>query len=456
MTTLRQMLLGSDGRGSYAAGPAAAAPLAATIALLALALATDARASGFGLNEHGAKAMGMAGAYTAVASTPEATYFNPAGLATLSGIQLEVGGTLITPGMSYTGQVPGTNQEATVDAKRLFFFIPNVHTAFRLHDRIAAGLSVYVPYGLTTEWPKTVTINGEERGWWARGISEKISLETFYLNPAVALKLHPRIFLGAGLTIAKAAVTLNRGVTLSANPAEDIDVNLSGDDWGFGGTAGILIKVLPEMLNAGFTFRSGVGFGFEGSAAFTKGGKAADVPAGLRTRLVDSPVEAKLNLPHVFSFGVAAFPMKALTIAFAFDVITWSSYDKLEMTFKDPKDPSKVNSDLSVSEPKNWNNTIVVRVGAEYRVLPQLPLRLGFIFDQGPPPPTTIGPELPDGDRYEFTLGGGYEFKGLSVDLAYQFLTSGTIKTAETAPLVGTYSANAHLVGLSLGYKFSL
>ncbi len=419
-------------------------------ALFALCLVSaNARAAGFGLNEHGAKAMGMAGAYTAIADTPSSIFFNPAGLATLSGLQLEAGVALIAPSMSYTGPRPDTGEQVTVDGVKHTFFVPNFHGSYRVHDRIAVGFGLYVPYGLTTEWAKTVTLNGQQVAWWGRGVSEKIGLQTVYLNPTIAAKLHPRIFLGAGLTITKAAVSLNRAVTLSANTADDIDIHLSGDTWGVGATAGLLVKVLPELLNAGLTFRSGTNLTFGGNAAFTRNGKGADVPAGLRTQLTDGPVEAKLNLPHVFSFGLAAFPAKPLTLGFAFDVIMWSSYEKLEINFKE-------NAALSSSEPKLWNNTICVRVGAEYRVLPQLPLRVGFIFDQGPPPPSTLGPELPDADRYEFTLGAGYEVKGFRVDLAYQFLTAGKFRNAETAPLPGEYSSDAHLVGLSLGFKHDL
>jgi long-chain fatty acid transport protein len=304
------------------------------------------------------------------------------------------------------------------------------------------------------QWPDTVTVNGQQVAWWGRGIIRKISLETVYFNPMVAFMVHPRIYVGGGVTIVKAAVGLERPVVLSSNVADDINVELSAGDVAVGGNAGVLVKILPDMLNFGFTYRSGVNFNFEGNAAFTKGGSAAAVPTALRGQLIDSPASAALSLPHTFSFGVAAFPVKGLTLGFVTDLITWSSYDKLAIEFKDVNDPTKVNEALSSSQAKNWKNTVCVRLGAEYRVMPALPVRAGFIWDQGPPPMSTVGPELPDGDRYEFTLGVGYEFKGFSVDLAYQFLTSGTITPEASAPInVGSYTANAHLVGLNLGYS---
>ena len=43
---------------------------------------------GFQINEHGAKAMGMGGAFTAQASDPSAIFFNPAGLGFQKGINV--------------------------------------------------------------------------------------------------------------------------------------------------------------------------------------------------------------------------------------------------------------------------------------------------------------------------------------------------------------------------------
>jgi long-chain fatty acid transport protein len=345
--------------------------------------------------------------------------------------------------------------EATVDAENNYFFLPTFHGSYRVHPRFSVGLGVYVPYGLTTEWPNTVTVGGQETGWWGRSLVEEISLQTFFLNPTVAANLHSRIQLGAGLTIVKAAVELDRRVTMSSSPEDDLRLELSGGDWGFGATAGLLVRILPDLLNAGVTYRSGVGLTFDGTAVFTKNGAGADVPASLRTRLTDGPATAKLTLPHVVSFGVGAFPLRELTLGFAVDVITWSVYEELRVEFRPTaEDPNRAQ--LTSSEPKNWDSTVAIRVGAEYRLLNRIPLRVGFIFDQSPEPATTIGPELPDGDRYEFTLGAGYEIAGLRIDAAYQFLTTGDIQTADTAPLVGRYVANAHLAGLSLSYGLSL
>lgn len=420
------------------------------IVLTGLVLCSSrASASGFGLNEFSARVMGMGGAFTAIADSPAATFFNPAGLATIDGLSIEVGGTMVTPGASFRGFAPGTSTEMTVNAVRNYFLLPNLHISYRIHDMVAAGFGLTTPYGLTMEWPNTVEVNGKTRGWWGRHIIQKIALQTIFLNPTVAVKVHPRITIGAGLTIIPAHVELMRAVTSSEFVADDVDFRMVGHDTGFAATGGVLVKVLPDLMNVGLTYRGGTSFTFAGKGAFTKDGSGANVPAGLRTRLKDGEGEAALNLPHVISFGLAVFPTKELNIGFNFDVITWSVYDKLEILFKD-------NPDLNTKQIKDWRNTVTIRIGAEYFIIPKLPIRAGFIFDQAPTPATTLGPELPDGDRYEFTVGTGYSFAGVYVDLAYQFVTTGDVKGADSAPLDGVYRADAHLVGLSLGYTFGI
>lgn len=422
-----------------------------TISLVGLCLLApgSAGASGYGLNENSARIMGMGGAFTAVANSPGAIYANPAGIAQLDGLQLEVGVTLVAPSATYRGTSPDGEHDVEVGGVDHLFPRPSMHATFRLHERVTVGLGLYVPYGLTMEWPETVKVNGKETGWWGRSLVRKVTLETVYVNPTVGVQLHDRLYLGAGFTVAAAAVTLERSVTLSSDPADDVDFTMSGDDVAFGVTAGMLVKVIPKLLNVGLCFRGGVAFTFEGQAAFTKGGSAAAVPAGLRSKLSDGGGGAELTTPHVVSFGAAAFPARGLTISFNLDVITWSSYDRLQIAFTD-------TPELNTSEVKDWHNTLAVRLGAEYELFSWLPIRLGFVFDQSPVPETTLSPDLPDGDRYIFNLGVGFRWRSLRADLAYMFLFTGEVPTAQNNNLVGTYEASAHLVGLSLGYHLDI
>ena len=61
---------------------------------------------GFQINEHGARAMGMSGAFTALANDPSALFFNGAGITQLSGTRFMIGATLISPKASFRGPSP--------------------------------------------------------------------------------------------------------------------------------------------------------------------------------------------------------------------------------------------------------------------------------------------------------------------------------------------------------------
>ncbi len=424
--------------------------LATTALLAGLLLApTLGHAAGFGLYEAGTRALGMGGAYTGLADTPSALFFNPAGLALQRGLSVEGNVTLVLPNFTYDTTVPGTNTPITVDGEQNIFTIPSVYLNYRLHERVAVGLGTYVPFGLGVEWAKSYDNKNTRIPWWGRHIVQEIELQTVSLNLSAAVKLHDRIYIGAGFVVGIGAVSLKRAVTLSAARADDIDVEVAGDDIGFGATAGLLVKVIPGLLNVGVAYKSAMTFTFSGNAAFTQNG-SPDLPAGLRSTLIDGRVEAPITMPHTISFGITAFPMERLVVGLNVDIVTWSSYNELNVDFVD-------TPQLSSSERKDWSNTFQLRIGTEYQILDDnLPVRLGFIYDQSPVPDDTVSPELPDTDRYWVTLGVGYRLYGVQADLAYQFLITANDATSESAPIVGTRSATAHILALGLGYGFDL
>lgn len=68
--------------------------VAGVLILISCSLASG---SGFLIYEHGAVAMGMAGAFVSIANNPTAIFYNPAGIAWLRGTQINIGGTFVFP-----------------------------------------------------------------------------------------------------------------------------------------------------------------------------------------------------------------------------------------------------------------------------------------------------------------------------------------------------------------------
>src|SRR4026208_1673793 len=65
-----------------------------------------AHAAGFAIFEQGARGMGFAGAFTAQANDPSASFRTAAGIPFLKGRQFYLGGTLIHPSSTFTGADP--------------------------------------------------------------------------------------------------------------------------------------------------------------------------------------------------------------------------------------------------------------------------------------------------------------------------------------------------------------
>ena len=84
----------------------------------------------------------------------------------------------------------------------------------------------------------------------------------------------------------------------------------------------------------------------------------------------------------------------------------------------------------------------------------KLTLRVGYINDTSPQPPSQTVPRLPDGDRNDISIGGGYQLtQQLHVDLAYMIVLFNN-RDASAATFPGTYKSSANLVSLDFGYQF--
>jgi long-chain fatty acid transport protein len=66
-------------------------------------------AGGFQINNHGARAMGMGNAFTAVVNDASAIYWNGAGLVNTYGTNFMLGTALTFPSTTFMGIAPATN-----------------------------------------------------------------------------------------------------------------------------------------------------------------------------------------------------------------------------------------------------------------------------------------------------------------------------------------------------------
>lgn len=400
--------------------------VAAGVVLCAFVLSLTAVAGGFQLNEHGARAMARGGAFAANASDASAIFFNPAGLAFQKNGSILAGVTLIAPSATFWGPHNlGLNDEIKMESQ---IFNPiNLYATYPLMEGLTAGVGVYNPYGLGTKWPK---------GWIGKNISEDIEVQTFYISPTIGYQVTDQLAIGVGFNVVLGSATFTRVSTAALSPEPRAELEFSGSAYGF--NVGVMFKPTEE-LSLGATYRSEVTVEATGTAKFDP--SYSVLPAG--------DISSKLPLPATALVGVAYKLMPELEIEADYQFVGWSAYKELAIEFK--ADPTK-----NTVSPKDYEDSYIVRVGAEYTVSDDLQLRAGYLSDRSPVKTEFVEPLLPDANRNGFNVGLGYKLAdNIKLDLSYLLLLFEDRKAENTeVAFDGVYRNMANLLGINFGYTF--
>lgn len=356
-------------------------------------LAGTASANAFNINEHDARATGRAGATAASNDEPAAIVFNPAGLGRVQGTQVSLGGSLYIAEGSYENENTDAFETDSPPSP-----VPNLFLASRVHDMVAVGLGFHLPFGLAVSWPE---------GHPQSTIAQDSSLRTLFISPVVGVNLDkqvPGLTLGVGLDIVPASVHLERVVQFGGTRGT---VDMAADAVGVGFRAGVQYHPpKAKGLKLGVMYRSKVGLDFEGEADF-------DIDDPFRSQLPpDGPATTTINLPQAVWGGIA-YGADNLEVEINAVWIGWSD------TFTEDTNRGGDSTALSINlpggavsnVPQDYKDTLTWRLGFDYLLPKQkLNLRAGFIFDPTPIPTTTVTAQLPDVDRFAFTVGASHKF----------------------------------------------
>jgi len=439
--------------------------------------ATRVSAQGFSVYEHDACAMGRAGAGVAApCAGGSAIFFNPAGIVTGERNRWNVsfGVTMIPPRGSFTDSVSGL----TTDLVHSTIPVPNVYVTRQIGTKLAVGVGVFAPYGLTTEWPA---------GFMGHFLSYKATIKGLYLQPTIAFRPTPRIQLGFGLDIVRAAVELHQYVELSSQNTTTpgvtfamlgvpvgtpfADARLHGTGNAIGAHFGIIVKP-TESISLGARYLTGVtieGKGYAGFSAVPTGivlpaGNPLRLPGGTPLdavlasqfttgRLVGQTVAATIPFPSQLVLGAAVQVTPALRVLADVQMTNWKKFEYLPLTL------GVIGADTLWED---YKNTTGYRAAVEYAVSPRLNLRGGFLRHSAAAPDYTVTPLLPEAARSEFVFGAGYQVNsGIRVDLAYQVIKQAdrhgrVIDTPTRGANVnqGLYKFSANLFGASVAFGF--
>lgn len=447
--------------------------LAQAAAVMVLTSA-GAHAAFFQIAENSPAGMGNAFAGgAAIAEDASTVWYNPAGLARLSGSQFVAGGYYIKPSLEFDkisanrataiggGAISGGNGGDAGEAA----LVPNFYYSRQINDRLSFGVGINAPYGLATDY---------EDDWVGRYHANRSEIMTVNVNPALAYKVSDQFSVGGGINYQKLDATLTQAVDygsiclLAGSPpgcgatpgANDGDAKVEADDDAWGFNLGALWQ-LTGATRLGAAYRSKMKYALEGSFDVTAPNPtAAAVGASAPFDIVDSAVRANVTLPETLSLSVHQTLSPTWAVMADITRTRWSRLPELRIDFDSAQDDSVVTLDL---EDANRYS-----IGATYTPGGNWSYRAGLALDKTPTPNEVVRtPRLPDEDRLWLAFGAGYKQSDtLSLDVSYVYIKvddASIRKSAGTDPngedflrgsLVGSYEANTQILSAQLNWKF--
>ena len=431
--------------------------MAAGAAVACAAAGTPLHAQGSSVDQQSACMTARVGTGVAApCDDASAVYFSPAALAN-SPSAVSLGVSLIRSGNEFNYYPYIASNARSITREDETRPVPQAFVNVRLNPRLAAGIGVFAPYGSGLKWDvcpvetaSAVAGGCEVTSFEGRYTGYDNELRGIYIQPTIAYQVVPnRLSVGVGVDYVMGGIEVNQRLAGPGTLANtDIaDVTLKGEGSGVTFHAGAMAQLSP---------RASVGVRYLHSAEVDVDGDATFVQVLTGVGLVDNQIAGAIpasqgvgttiEYPAQLVGGISVRPLDRLNLMFDIQRTFWESFDKFELDFA-----TQADSELLL----NYKNTNTLRLAADFQAAERLNLRAGFRYNEEATPRAT--PFLPESERNYYTAGIGYRVtNALGLDLAYQYVNqpdrAGSVRP--NGPIVGVYSANAQVFGLTLSYRF--
>ncbi len=376
-------------------------------ALALLAVATSAHASGFAAGLEGVKAMGLAGAYTAIADDPSALSYNVGGLALLGKPVLTVGAAAHSLQRSqYQGRAPGVGAGTTGEQKVVRTILPHAYLALPFGTRAKVGIGINSPYSIDTDWANPATFAG-------RAISLTSEVRTIDVTPGISFAVTPKLGLGIAAIYRFSDLSSSRRIQLPdpvSAQLRDVASVTAGTD--FDGALGFSVGVLhrpTDTFSWGLSYKSPIEVTYQGSGRLTQlasGNPQLDQLAKAALPFDrDLPVSSRIQFPASAALGVAVGKGTGPGVQVAFDLgwTQWSEFDGTGVAFTN-------NPSLSYVLQGAYKDTYSYRLGLRWTLSGGSQFRFGAALEPTPQPDASLNPFFPDADRKVVAFGYGLDW----------------------------------------------
>jgi long-chain fatty acid transport protein len=397
----------------------------ATAAAL-IAVTGSAVAGGFDIHEQSTVFLGSAMAGAAAGGSLGSMYWNPAAAGQFSGLNTESSYILVLPNgdvhVSSFGGAPISSNSGDIGIDAV---TSSTYGSYRLSKDFWVGIAINTPFGLATK-PENTDYAGS-----ILGLTTK--LLTINANPMIAYRVAPGITIGAGVQMEWA-----RGKLQFQTPTDV--AQFKGDDWAFGGTAGITIEPAAG---------TSIGLGYRSQLTHDLDGHFKTDFAGVGN--VDAM--GTVDLPDIVTLSLRQEMTPNMRLLGTVQWENWSRFKQLSVT----GDLGLLGN--SITTPANWDDSWYFSVGGEYDYSPTLTLRTGVGYEISPVDDLTKRfTAIPDNDKVYLSIGASYKYsEWTTVDVGYSHIFVQDGDFARSPPglpapvLTGTVEASVDM--LSVGFR---
>ena len=408
---------------------------------LALAFAPSvAHAAGLARpNVGGARAVGLGGAFTAVADDPSAVWYNPAGTAFYGDNVVLIGGELVILDRAYKPSagsplgMAGVGDYIHENTAPQFTPVIGITTRFgygkQPPSRFALSLAVYNPYGGAISFKSSDVMD--------KGILST-TIADIEISPTLAYQVTDILSIGASLRI---------GVGLfNVDDSENtFHAKMSANGVGVGGALGVMVR--PHWrVQVGAVYRTPLSIDMKGSGPLTVGTQPS----------MNASAALKVTWPQSAGLGVAVWPHRRLMASIQGDWTGWSSVQRLDVAIGTLQPQTKW---------MRYRDTYALHLGLQAVFTRFLVGRVGYTFDSNAIPDRDMRRENEDANKHTLGFGLGLHFWKLFIDLAFEaLLPTGprTIGNQVTAPPptngaeneAGSYDSRVYSLELGLQFRF--
>jgi long-chain fatty acid transport protein len=404
------------------------------VSLYCLVSSAALAAGGMSVMELGTGDLGLAGAgYAARAQDAATAYTNPAGMTRIKGNDLVLGTQLLYGSLEFSPNANTTVGGNSGGNAIGWFPGANAFYVYSLSDDVKLGVSMVGNFGLATKW---------DDGWVGRYYGQKAALLGLTITPSVAFKATDKLSLSAGLNAMYGYVSVTTRVNNVFPPGiGDGQMQYKDEDWGFGGTLGLLYEPSPQT-RFGATYTSQIKLNF---AAQTRFANLGTIGTALQTAGLLSP---QLQIGMTVPQSVMTSMYHELDSRWAIlGNLGWAQWSK----FGDVEIGVTTNPPTALNTQSKFKDTWHVALGAQYKYSDPWLLSGGIAYDSSMVDDVNRSIVLPLGSTVALGFGARYKVrKDFDVNFAYELKYIGDLSVDNNrGPLAGRVAGSYNSAALN-------